>query len=230
MNRLARELIGQAGGEILGERYLPLEEDNADRLLAEVEQQRPDFILNNLIGPSSYAFLAGMQRLADRDSHFAPENCPVVSCDLTECELGEIAGHAATGQLCTASYFDSLDTPHNAAFKQRVAARFGKERLVSSFFAGAYTAVRLCAESILKVGDDTPVAVRADVRSGPVETVLGELTIDPLTNHAALPFHLGRVKERGGFEILNSRPAVAADPYLVGNRAPRRGSHLRVVR
>lgn len=56
MNRLARELIANAGGEVLGERYLPLEETAVERIVAEIAQRRPSFILNNLIGPSSYAF------------------------------------------------------------------------------------------------------------------------------------------------------------------------------
>jgi urea transport system substrate-binding protein len=187
-------------------------------------------VLNNLIGPASYAFLAAMRRLADRDASFAPERCPVVSCDLTECELGEIAEGAAVGQLATASYFDSLATPHNLAFKRRVAARFGPDRRVSSFFAGAYTAVRLCAETILAAGDDEPARIRDRLHAGPAETVLGPLAIDPRTNHAALPFHLGRINRDGGFDILASKPAIAADPYLVAGRSRRAAPHLRLVR
>ncbi len=67
MNRLARELINASGGEIAGERYLPLEETSADLLIADIERERPSFVLNNLIGPASYAFLEGMHRLAARD-------------------------------------------------------------------------------------------------------------------------------------------------------------------
>ncbi|MGO8484755.1 transporter substrate-binding protein, partial [Rhizobium leguminosarum] len=68
MNRLARELITNAGGELLGERYLPLEETSVERIVAEIAQRRPIFILNNLIGPSSYAFLEAIKALGDRDT------------------------------------------------------------------------------------------------------------------------------------------------------------------
>jgi len=34
----------------------------------------------------------------------------IASCDLSECELGDIEAHAATGQLSALPYFDSLDT------------------------------------------------------------------------------------------------------------------------
>jgi branched-chain amino acid transport system substrate-binding protein len=227
MNRLARELIINAGGEVLGERYLPLEEIAVERLVADIENRRPSFILNNLIGPSSYAFLAAVKALGDRDPAFRPENCPVVSCDLMECELQDIAPDAAVGQLCAASYFDRIDTADNLAFKARVAGRYGDARRVSSIFAGAYTAVKLCAEAILAAGSDEPQAVRRQLHAASWPTLLGPLTIDPETNHAALPFHLGRI-DGDGFDVVTSRPALAADPYLTG-RHVLKTPKLRVV-
>ena len=216
MNRLARELITNAGGEVLGERYLPLEETAVERIVAEIAQRRPSFILNNLIGPSSYAFLEAIKALGDRDPAFRAENCPVVSCDLMECELDDIAAGAAAGQLCAASYFDSIATPENAAFKARVAERHGAERRVSSVFASAYTAVRLCVDAIVAAGGDEPEAVRHELYNTSWPTPFGMLAIDRETNHAALPFHLGRINADNGFDVVASRPPLAADPYLTG--------------
>ena len=87
MNRLAREIVTEAGGEIVGERCLPIGETEVDRLVAEIAARRPDFILSNMLGPSSHAFLRAMRDLGQRDPAFRPEHCPVVSCDLTECEI-----------------------------------------------------------------------------------------------------------------------------------------------
>jgi branched-chain amino acid transport system substrate-binding protein len=230
MNRLARELITRAGGNVVGERYLPLEETDVGRLIADIRQRRPSFILNNLIGPSSYTFLAAMRALAREDQDFAPENCPVASCDISECELDEIPGGAPIGQLSVATYFDSLTTPENRAFKAEVAARFGPGRIVSTHFAGAYATTRLCIEAIASSGTDEPSVIRRTIQAGPNATVLGPLAIDPRTNHAALPFHLGRVNGCGGFDILVSKPAIAADPYLVESAPVRQAPHLRLVR
>jgi hypothetical protein len=55
------------------------------------------------------------------------------------------------------------------------------------------------------------------------------LRVDPRTNHAALPFYLGRITPDGAFEVVASRPAVAADPYLTAARAPGGRANLRVV-
>lgn len=229
MNRLARELLHRTGGTVAGERFLPIEEVEIGRLVAEIEAARPSFVLNNLIGPSSYALLEAMHALGQRNATFRPETCPVVSCDLTECELGEIAPGAATGQLAAACYFDSIDTAENRAFKAAIAARFGAGRRVSSFFASAYTAVELCAGAILAAGSDEPAAVRRALTARPHRTVEGTMRIDPETNHATLPFYLGRINDGGGFDIIAARPAIAADPYLTGSRGQRTAPHLRVV-
>ncbi len=122
MNRLARELITNAGGEVLGERYLPLEETAVERIVADIAEKRPSFILNNFIGPSSYAFLAAMHELGLRDPAFLPENCPIASCDLTECELDDIPAGVAVGQLYALPYFDSLKSSANRVFKSRLRA------------------------------------------------------------------------------------------------------------
>jgi branched-chain amino acid transport system substrate-binding protein len=220
MNRLARELITNAGGEVLGERYLPLEETAVDRIVADIAQRRPSFILNNLIGPSSYAFMAAIAELARRDPAFLPENCPVVSCDLMECELQEIATGAAVGQLCAASYFDSIATAENLDFKTRIHHYFGGARQVSGVFASAYTAVKLCAGAIVAAGSDDPAAVRAKLYDAPWSTLFGRLSIDRDTNHAPLPFHLGRINAENGFDVVASRPPLAADPYLTGRSKP----------
>ncbi|WP_275786261.1 transporter substrate-binding protein [Pararhizobium gei] len=228
MNRLARELIGAVGGEVLGERYLPFEETAVERIISDIEHRRPSFILNNLVGPSSYAFLAAIKALGARDPAFRPENCPVVSCDLTECELSDIGTGVATGQLCAAAYFDSIGTPENLDFKRRVAARFGPERRISSVFACAYTSLKLCADAIIAAGTDEPEAVRQFLTAAPLHTVLGPIRIDSDTHHAALPFHLGRITADNGFDIIASQTAIAADPYLTG-RQRRLPTQLRVV-
>jgi urea transport system substrate-binding protein len=232
MNRLAREIVTEAGGEVVGERCLPIGDTDVDRIVAEVAARQPSFILSNMLGPSNHVFLRAMRELGQRDPAFSPERCPVVSCDLTECELPEIGIGAADGQLAAASYFDSLDSIANRCLKAQVAERFGPERRVSSYFATSYATVRLCVEAVTRCGTDDPIEVRSALAGLEAPSALGPLRIDPATNHASLPFLLGRISGRD-FVILQSRPAAVADPYLIRKRtiAQPRGAQpqLRVV-
>ena len=173
-----------------------------------------------------------MGELGRRDPAFCADRCPVVSCDLTECELSEIGIGVADGQLAAASYFDSLDSDANRALKAQVAARFGPERRVSSYFATSYATVRLCMEAVARCGTDDPIEVRSALTGLEAPGPLGSLLIDPATNHANLPFLLGRISG-ADFVILQSQPDAVADPYLTRKRtiAQPRSAHaqLRIV-
>jgi branched-chain amino acid transport system substrate-binding protein len=87
----------------------------------------------------------------------------------------------------------------------------------------------MLAEAVLATGADDPAIVKTAVHEHAFETPHGAMRVDPRTNHAALPFHLGRITPEGGFDIVASRPAMAADPYLTATRAPGGRTNLRIV-
>jgi len=213
-NRTARELVQASGGEVVGEKYLPFNALDVDRLIEEVREQRPDFVLNNLVGTSSYAFLAAYHAAARSDASFLPENRPVVSCNLTEAELDSI-GPAAEGMISTAIYFDSLTTPASETFRRRVVERFGPRRRNSVYLVNSYIAVKLLAEAILACGSDDSEAVKEALFALSLETPLGTTRIDSRTNHAALTPYIGRVEADGRFRVIEAAAEpIAADPYL----------------
>ena len=104
MNRVARDVIAEADGAVLGERYLPIGDTDVGRMIEEIRATRPNFILNSLIGSSSYEFLRAYAALGREDANFHPSRCPVLSCNLTECELEEL-GPDAEGLISAGPYF-----------------------------------------------------------------------------------------------------------------------------
>lgn len=237
-NRTARELVQASGGAVVGEKYLPFNALDVDRLIEDIRDQRPDFVLNNLVGTSSYAFLKAYRRAAQVDPAFAPENRPVASCNLTEAELDSI-GPAAEGLISTAIYFDSLETPASTAFRQRVAERFGPDRRNSVYLVNSFIAVKLLAEAIRAAGSDDSEVVKRALFALSLDTPLGRLQVAARTNHAALTPYIGRVGADGRFHVIEAAAApIAADPYLVdfdarefGAEVNRRSAaHLRVVK
>ena len=203
MNRLARETIGAAGGAVLGERYLPIESVDVARMIDEISVSQPDFILNSLIGPSSYAFLQAYAALGRVNSRFHPDRCPVLSCNLTECELADI-GDAANGVIAAGPYFQD-----------------GSARFASSVEAAADRAVHLLAELLEQSPDAQNISEllrsQAGLHSG----------IDPRTHHTSQQVLIARV-DQGAFQVVHNAGLLAGDPYLTQDlpKAPRR---LRVV-
>lgn len=213
-NRIARKLLEDRGGAVLGERYLPLGNVEVDRLVAEIEETRPDFILNNLIGPSSYAFFKAMAALAARNPDFSPEVRPVASCDLAECELEHI-GEAGIGHYATAVYFDSLATEANRAFLDRIRRRLGPDRRVSAFFVCAYMSMLMLAEAIREAGSEQAESVLSVLPARLFQSPMGPLRVDARTHHTAFAPLLARIAEGNTFEVVERAPAaIMPDPYL----------------
>ncbi|WP_432284289.1 transporter substrate-binding protein [Aminobacter sp. BA135] len=198
-NRVARDLIADAGGKVLGERYLPIGDADVSRLIEEIKATRPSFILNNLIGTSSYAFFAAYAELARRDPHFGPERCPILSCNLTEAELPAI-GAAGSGHLSVGPYF-------------RDAGTATPEAPASSFEASAYASVMVLAK-VLQANPDAGFAeLSTAFANSNFATPFGSIAIDPQTQHATLPVEIGRILGLG-FERVSHIERVAPDPYL----------------
>ncbi|WP_448953227.1 transporter substrate-binding protein [Labrys neptuniae] len=207
-NRVARDLIADAGGHVLGERYLPLGETEVSRLIEEIRATRPNFILNNLIGPSSYAFFQAYAQLSQQDDYFTPQHCPIISCNLTECELPAI-GPAGNGHLSAGPYFHdaSIDEPWLASQPQEATGR------PSSFQASAYASVMILAAILATEAGDSPSDLSAAFARHRFETPFGSIGIDPQTQHATLPVEIARIAG-DGFEKVSITKAVKPDPYL----------------
>lgn len=211
MNRLARERVTKAGGEITGERYLPIGSRDVGRMIEEIRFSRPDFVLNSLIGSSSYEFLASYRDLGLRDAHFRPESCPVLSCNMTECELPAI-GMAAEGLVAAGPYFRGIDGWPGLG-------RFG-----SSHEAAAYTAVRELARLLA----GRPGAEALSLSQLLASDSAGSGIIDPETHHTVLPAIIARVQD-GVFRLVHRRDNLAGDPYLTRNTQGPALPQLRVV-
>ncbi|WP_206455946.1 transporter substrate-binding protein [Aurantimonas marina] len=205
-NRVARDLVSDAGGQILGERYLPLGDVDVGRLIDEIRATRPSFILNHLIGPSSYAFFAAYEQLTRDDPWFSAATCPILSCNLTEIELPAI-GDAAQGHIAVGPFFDDGTTrwpQRTASSEQPVQPR------PSSFFVSAFSSVIVLAD-MMSAGENQG---NLDFAGRTFATPFGPIAIDPQTQHASLPVKIGRVAGQA-FEVVEEvAKRIDPDPYL----------------
>ena len=193
INRLARATIAAAGGEVLGERYLPIGAVDVGRIIAEIRATKPDFVLNSLVGASSYEFLRAYHALGLTDAHFRADRCPVLSCNLTECEFPPL-GEAAEGLISAGPYFRGVGGWPGAG-------SFG-----SAHEAASYAAVRELARLLAHRpgAENLPLAQLLAGAGGPV---------DPGTHHTSLPVIIAQVRG-GAFRVIQQRGVVAGDPFL----------------
>lgn len=230
-SRIARNVMEAAGGHVAGERYVPLGDVDVGRIIEEIRIKRPAFVLNTLIGPSSYAFLAACAALGEADSRFNPAKRPILSCNFAERELA-LVGKAAAGQFVVSPYFQSLATRDNERFLA-VLARFAPAtRHVSAFFAQAYAAVHVLAAGLSSAGTDETSAVLAAVAGRVMTAPFGPVEIESANNHAVLTPRIARTTATGFEIVADEALAIRPDPYLARMTAPstQKPSHLRVVK
>jgi ABC-type branched-subunit amino acid transport system substrate-binding protein len=204
-NRIAREVLLAAGGEVLAEKYIHLGSTVFTEAIRGLMAAPPAFILNNLVGESSYAFLAQLNQACGQRGL----NLPVLSCNLTEAELDELGALDNLRLLSCGPFFEAVD-PH---FSQRQQQRHGLQRC-SHYYTGTYAAVHLFAQALQHTGDDRPEAITEHLHQAALPSALGALRIAPHNNHTSLPCHIAEL-QNGRFCLLHSEDGVLApDPYL----------------
>jgi ABC-type branched-subunit amino acid transport system substrate-binding protein len=233
-NRIFREALTARGGVVVAERYLSVGDTEFDQVISAILDQRPDFVFNNLIGTSAYAFFRAFRVACRARGIDQAAEIPVASCTLSEPELAEIGLDAIDGHLTSSVYFSSLDSPENATFVHAYAKAFPDMPAACADAEASYIAVKLLAAALELAGDDDARSVRAAVANQRLAAPQGEVRIDPQTFHAWLTPRIGRSAINGQFDVLlEARSPVAPDPYLVQS-SPRfavamRSPVLRVV-
>ncbi|MGA7806619.1 transporter substrate-binding domain-containing protein [Bradyrhizobium sp.] len=215
-NRIFREALAARGGVVAAERYLTVGDTEFDQVIAAILDLRPDFVFNNLIGTSAYAFFRAFRAACRSRGLDQAADIPVASCTLSEPELAEIGSDAIDGHLTASVYFSSLQSQANATFVRAYARTFPDMPVACADAEASYIAVKLMATALQRAGTDEARAVRAAVANQSLLAPQGEVRIDPQTFHAWLTPRIGRSNVNGQFDVLMEAPGpVAPDPYLV---------------
>ncbi|GAB2786524.1 transporter substrate-binding domain-containing protein [Halomonas shantousis] len=211
-NRIARELVEAAGGQVAAERYYRFGDAGFVDIIEQIVADDTAFVLNNLVGESSYHFLNQLSdACAARDIAM-----PVLSCNFTECELPEIADVSHVRLISCGPWFD---VPGNAFAADRGVTP--GDQCYSHCFTSAYNAVHLLAQACQATGSDDPQSVLRWLHATSLPTLMGELSVNAYNNHLKLPCRIAEA--RGGrFEVIHQEPGLLdADPYLTRPRLSR---------
>lgn len=115
----ARGFIGDEGGQVVAETYLPFGTTDYERVLDTIRRSRADAVLISMVGQDAVAFnrAFGATALAGRVMR--------LSCAIEENQLLAIGADNTENLHVVLGYFDALDTDANLAFKERYAAHNG---------------------------------------------------------------------------------------------------------
>ncbi|CCN83068.1 putative ABC-type branched-chain amino acid transport systems, periplasmic component [Vibrio nigripulchritudo SFn27] len=206
-NRIARDAIDSIGGEIIEDTYYRFDTTDFRLSIENIKSQKPDFVINNLVGESSYAFL---HQLNDA---WSAESLPVLSSNLSECELASIRALPNLRLFTALTFFQSV----NPQFTEKVKMAMSCGEPVSSNFVGAYLSILSLANAIAIAGSDDVTSIRAVLGKVCTDTPMGHTLMIAKNQHAILPCFIG---ERDGddFKTVKCYPPIEPNPYLIAQQ------------
>ncbi|MBZ0330065.1 transporter substrate-binding domain-containing protein [Halomonas sp. ANAO-440] len=209
-NRVMRNILRQAGGEVVGERYAPLlaSYEDFDEIIQEIDEAKPDVIFSTVVGDATVRFYKAYKAHGGQ--------APIGSLTTSEAEVAEMGAQAAAGHITAAPYFQNLNTQSSQAFVERFRNRFGVSAHVTSCVESAYFQVHLLANALKSTGCQDPDRLRIALGGAEFEAPQGRIKIDPDNNHTYLYSRIARVSQEGQYVVERETPySVKPDPYLV---------------
>lgn len=220
-NEIIKDQVKALGGEIVGERYLPLgSAGQAPDIAAEIAKTRPDFILNTINGDTNRDFF-----LALREADVTSTDIPTLSFSVDENLLREAGARLFSGDYAAWNYFQSVPGDANRDFVNRYKKAYGSDQVVSDAMESAYNGVYLWAEAVKKAAqqserckalDCQPDSVREHIANRSVQGPGGLVFVDPETQHLYKTARVGQILDDGQFlPVWSSNAPVRPEPYPI---------------
>lgn len=204
--RWIRKFVQDNGGEVVGTDFFPLDVSDFGATIAKVQSAGPDLVIAPLVGGAHLSFFrqwaaAGMKdRIALASTTMGVGN-----------EHKVLTVEEGDGIMVAYNYSLALDTPENAAFKDRWAAAYGDTSAIHEIAVSHYQGVKMWAEAVKLAGSAERMPLIEAMESGlSITGPAGVVTMDPATHHAVLDVHLMVVKDQGMAveKTLPQRPPI----------------------
>ncbi len=208
-NLILKKHIAHDGMKLAGEEYVPLGGTDFSSIIAEIQQSKPDIIINTLNGDSNVSFFKQMAAAG-----ITPDKLPVMSFSIAEPEAKAMGPSLLAGSYTSWNYFESLPGAANAAFVAAYKAKYGAGSVVDDPMVHGYVDVYEWAAAARKAGSFDPIKVRdAAVALGFQDSPLGEVKFAD-NQSMVQSAYIGELQPDGQFKIVWKSPGpIIPQPY-----------------
>ncbi|KRC50359.1 ABC transporter substrate-binding protein [Nocardioides sp. Root79] len=210
-NKIIKQYAKELGIKIVGEEYVPLDDDDWTTQVAKIADAKPDFVFNTINGSSNVGFIK-----AYYEQGLSPATSPIISVSIAE-EEAPAMGKDVTGQYAAWNYFQSVKSPANETFIKAFQAKYGADRPTSDPMEAAYTSLYLY-KALVEKADSFDVDKINDSADGvSFDAPEGTVTIDGENHHIAKTGLIGRINKDNQFDVVwSSEEPIEPDPFLKG--------------
>ena len=210
---IARDGVKAAWAEVVGENYQNVAAPDIDAMVEAIRQAKPDVVLNFCFGDANPKLYAAIKRAG-----LTPDKLPIIAFGFSEDESRRFTPADVEGQYAAWNYFQSSTRPESRAFVQRFRARFGQDRLVGDAMVAAYNGIKFWAQAAREVAASDVSAFMNNLVRQSMDAPDGIVTIDAESRAVWRPFHMGRLRPDGQFEIVWSIDKPIRPVVMIGTR------------
>lgn len=210
-NKIIKQYAAELGIEIVGEEYVPLDDDDWTTQVAKIVKAKPDFVFNTINGSSNVGFIK-----AYYEQGLTAETTPIISVSIAE-EEAPAMGKDVTGQFAAWNYFQSVDSPTNTAFIDAFQAKYGADRPTSDPMEAAYTSLYLYKNLVEKADSFDVDKINGAADGVTFDAPEGTVRIDGENHHIAKTGLIGQINVDNQFDVVwSSEEPIEPDPFLEG--------------
>ena len=203
---LARQYIEDAGGEVVGEEYVPLGTQDFSSVAQTIAGSGADLIFPALVGGDAIAF-----ETQAVDFGIGQDAIPRLANIYEENVLGAMGPAVTAGMRVTMGYFKEVDNALNTDFVSRYYERFGADAPPHATFSShIYDAALLYAAAANAAGTTDTAAVAAAMEGLSLATPTGDIAITG-SRHLAQPIYVAEIQPDGSQLIVQSFASVEPD-------------------
>src|SRR5207253_1299532 len=108
---VVRDEAKALGSQIVGEELLIVDNTEVAHLIRQIENAKPDLIINTIKGDTNVAFFRGLRRAG-----ITPARIATLSFTISEEELSSLPPEDVLGHHAAGNYFHSIELPRNQEF------------------------------------------------------------------------------------------------------------------
>lgn len=196
MLQFSRAYIEKAGGEVVGEEYLPMEGTDWTAIISKLKSSGAEALITSTAGGSPNVTLTKQLRGAG-------VTLPYGNLAVDE-GTAKSMGADAAGIFISASYVTSIDSKANKDFLAAMDKKFsGELRTPNDLSVPQYEGVYLYKAAVEKAGSTDTKAVLAALAEVSFTGPRGPVTMNK-QHHAPLTMYLGQVQEDGSVKIAGT--------------------------
>lgn len=190
------KLIEDGGGTIVGRDITPWEVGDWSSVIQRIKDSGAEIVIPYIGGVEMVNFVKQFYDFG------LNKTVTLASVFLHETFITSFPEELRQGIICTATYFQTIDTPENKTFLEAYEKKYGTIEGVSNIPEAAYSSVYLWKLAVEKAGVVDKEAMLDALPSVSFDAPQGKMQVSSVNQHTAMHSYIAECQEDGTFKLL----------------------------